>query len=240
MKFKSTVKRVILTSSVAAVVNLGNLGNDSSKIYNEQDWNLTSSLTDGPYRYSKRLAEEYAWKWYQTSGVELVTILPSFVIGKVHNPKLSFQELNFSLSLVMKLINGETKNIPVGGPGFVDVEDVARAHVLALENPAAPGNRFLTVEASHSWEEICALLKTWYPEKPIPVGAPDLNQGFAITTKFLVKYDNSKICQVMGMKFKSLQVSLQETVQSLILHNFISHSHFQFSFGVITDVQYAG
>jgi nucleoside-diphosphate-sugar epimerase len=38
---------------------------DPEKVYDESDWNTTSTLTQGPYRLSKYLAEKAAWDWWQ-------------------------------------------------------------------------------------------------------------------------------------------------------------------------------
>ncbi len=59
-KNKETVKRVVVTGSFAAILNFNSLGvleghKDPNKLYNESDWNLSSNLNEGPYRYGKRL-----------------------------------------------------------------------------------------------------------------------------------------------------------------------------------------
>jgi len=43
-------------------------------VYTEDDWNKTSSLTRNPYYYSKRLAEEEAWRIAQDNSLDLVVI----------------------------------------------------------------------------------------------------------------------------------------------------------------------
>lgn len=53
------VKRVILTSSIAAITDQPIDGH----VYNEKDWNIQSSLKRNPYYFSKRLAEMTAWQF---------------------------------------------------------------------------------------------------------------------------------------------------------------------------------
>ncbi|MCA9582595.1 MAG: NAD-dependent epimerase/dehydratase family protein, partial [Myxococcales bacterium] len=71
-KRSSTVKRVVLTSSMAAVTDEPLSG----KIYTEADWNGTSSLQRNPYFYSKARAERAAWAFVEDAsvGYELVVI----------------------------------------------------------------------------------------------------------------------------------------------------------------------
>ena len=51
-----SVKRVVLTSSVAAITD-----EPDGRVLTEADWNTGSSLTRNPYYYSKTLAERAAW-----------------------------------------------------------------------------------------------------------------------------------------------------------------------------------
>jgi dihydroflavonol-4-reductase len=53
-----TVKRVVLTSSVAAVTDEPETG----KVLTEEDWNTKSNLSRNPYYFSKVLAEKEAWR----------------------------------------------------------------------------------------------------------------------------------------------------------------------------------
>ena len=81
------VKRVILTSSVAALTD----SPDPNKVYTEEDWNTTSSLNRNPYYYSKTVAERAAWDFVAKEGgeMELVVANPFMVIGPEHgNPKV--------------------------------------------------------------------------------------------------------------------------------------------------------
>ena len=96
-----TETRVIMTSSESAVNGYA----DSNKIYTEQDWNEYSSLTKFPYGYSKVEAEKAAWKWMDDNAnnisFDLITLCPSFVIGKNFNGKV-----NESNGVLPRIVNG--------------------------------------------------------------------------------------------------------------------------------------
>ena len=75
-----TVKRVVLTSSIAAVSNGFNA--DTGRTYTEEDW--SSEDRCGPYEKSKLLAEKAAWdfvKKLDEKKFELVVINPAVVSG---------------------------------------------------------------------------------------------------------------------------------------------------------------
>jgi dihydroflavonol-4-reductase len=55
------VKRVVLTSSMAAVTD----SPDPKHTYTEDDWNELSSLKRNPYYYSKVMAERAAWDFVE-------------------------------------------------------------------------------------------------------------------------------------------------------------------------------
>jgi nucleoside-diphosphate-sugar epimerase len=80
---KAGVKRVVLVSSVAAVLN----GHErENRVFNESDWTDTSK-TGYAYAKSKTLAERAAWEFVRSAengtGMELVSVNPSNVFGPV-------------------------------------------------------------------------------------------------------------------------------------------------------------
>lgn len=122
-----SVKRVVLTSSVAAVFD----GPITGHVYTEKDWNKTSSLKRNPYFYSKTLAERSAWDFVEKEkpSFELVVVNPGAVIGPSLVPAL-----NTSNQILCDILTGTYPMIISLSWGFVDVRDVAHAHVLAMEN----------------------------------------------------------------------------------------------------------
>jgi nucleoside-diphosphate-sugar epimerase len=127
-----TVKRVILTSSCAAVT-WGHASKHPdgghSHVWSEDDWQTDNSLTFGPYRHSKSLAERAAWDFVRASGAfELVVICPSFVLGPVLNSRADASSIQYMISL----LNGKSKTTNPITYGTIDVRDVAKAHVAAM------------------------------------------------------------------------------------------------------------
>jgi dihydroflavonol-4-reductase len=156
------VKRVVLTSSIVAVTG----GRAGGGVHTEADW----SVVDGrpAYPKSKTLAERAAWDFARESGLELVSVNPGLVLGPVLEPDLSV-----SVQAVHRLLTRDAPASPKMGFSVVDVRDVAAAHRLALEVPAAAGNRYI-VAGEHMWlREIAAVLAAEFNPKGyrVPTGS---------------------------------------------------------------------
>jgi nucleoside-diphosphate-sugar epimerase len=123
--------------------------------YTASDWNpLTYAEAASPatsaviaYRGSKKFAELAAWGFLRdhapAPGFDLVTLCPPMTFGPVVHPVESVEQLNESNAMLWKVASG-VRPLPVARvPFWVDVRDVARAHVEALVRPGAGGKRFL-------------------------------------------------------------------------------------------------
>ena len=127
------VKRVVITSSVAAIM----VSKDETKTdFSVADWSDTDIAI--PYLKSKTLAEKAAWDFIKNlpedEKFELVTILPGFVLG----PNLN--EAQFSSGdVIKKLMMRELPALPHLSFVMVDVRDVAEAHLRALQIKEAAG-----------------------------------------------------------------------------------------------------
>ena len=129
---KHKVKRVVVTSSVAAIEDTHPDKSPEDDTWNESHW----SDPDRPegmsaYAKSKVLAEKAAWE-YQASipedeRFELSVINPSFVLGPT-NVGGSFASGDFIGQLMMNKLPA----IPKVSLTCVDVRNVAQAHAKAL------------------------------------------------------------------------------------------------------------
>lgn len=128
-----SVKKIVLTSSVAAIHGDNiDMTNQGLTEFNESHFNTTSSLSHQPYSFSKVEAEKKAWEIAKSQkNWELTVINPAFVMG----PSLTDSSKSESLKIMTDILTGKYKS---GAPelyfGFVDVRDIAKAHIFALEN----------------------------------------------------------------------------------------------------------
>ncbi len=155
------VERVVMTSSVAAVV-YGH-ARDGSRTYDESDWSqLTKEV--GAYEKSKTLAERAAWEYMdglsENQRVEFCTMNPGLVMG----PILS-SDFSTSGELVRKLMKREMPGCPDVGWAVVDVRDVADAHVAAITAKDAPGKRFVLAVEHASMLDVATILSDHFKDR---------------------------------------------------------------------------
>ena len=153
------IKRVVLTSSVAAVMS----GNRDSGTFTDQDWTDLSRTDLSPYVKSKTVAEKAAWEYAKENELELVAINPALVLG----PALE-ADYGSSLEALYLLMTGAYPILPKLGFEIVDVRDVAVLHRLALETPEAAGNRYMCANGFRWFVDIAKTVKAEHPSLKIP------------------------------------------------------------------------
>jgi len=230
-KKTDSVKRVVVTSSCAAIyTDATECAAAPNGMLTEEIWNSTASLHYQPYYYSKTLAEKKAWQITESQNqFDLVTINPSFVLGPMLNPAFTTSE---SFSILKQMGDGSMKaGAPRMGVGLVDVRDVAEAHYLAGFTPEAKG-RYITSGHNTDFLEMALTLQDKYgadfgiPKKALPkwllsLIGPMVNK--AMTRKFVKnnvnvawKADNSKIKSELGMSFRPIKTTMEDSFQVLV------------------------
>ncbi|KAL3652106.1 hypothetical protein CASFOL_001787 [Castilleja foliolosa] len=199
----ASIKRIVLTSSIAAVA-FNRKPRTPGVVIDETWWSDPESCRNLQQWYvlSKTLAEEAAWKFVKEKGIELVTINPGMMIGPMLQPTL-----NTSSATILNLING-AQTYPNATHGWVNVKDVAMAHILGFENPSANG-RYLMVESVAHISELVDILRALYPSLRLPEKCAD---DRAFPAKYQVSKEKAKS---IGVKFTSLAEGVKESVESL-------------------------
>jgi nucleoside-diphosphate-sugar epimerase len=147
----SAIQRVIITSSFAAVLNTGRTA-PPYFTYTGADWNpLTYADSIDPstsaviaYRGSKKFAELAAWEFVERENpsFDIVALCPPMTFGPVVHHIGGIDNLNESNAALWKVASGEP--LPVARvPFWIDVRDLAEAHVEALLRPEAGGKRYI-------------------------------------------------------------------------------------------------
>ncbi|NRB38971.1 MAG: NAD-dependent epimerase/dehydratase family protein [Pseudomonadales bacterium] len=216
----ASVKRVVLTSSVAAIYSDNiDCQDKPHQTLTEAHWNTGSSLSYNPYLFSKVEAEKAAWDVAKKQNRwDMVTINPSLVMGPGVNPFATSD----SFALLKQFADGTTKfGMPDAGIGLVDVRDVAKAHIQAAIRSEASG-RYIVSGVNAKLMCISDYLQPTYGEDyPLPTSivpkflawlfAPlagtsrkfiKLNVGYAFTA------DNSKSIKELGLQYQPLSPAI--------------------------------
>ena len=182
---KHNLKKVVLTSSVAAIFDTLEEKTD----YDETDWSDPENPSISHYAKSKTLAEKAAWDFVdnEDNPFELAVINPALVIG----PSLSSDlgESNKAIAMVT------TGKMPVAVPlqfGYVDVRDVAAAHVLAMQNYNSNGERFALAEKDLWYKDVAKVLRdNGFDKAPtfnVPVWLAKILANFSKELKVTLPY----------------------------------------------------
>lgn len=222
-----SVKRVVLTSSIVAIFGDAiDIHKTENGIFTEKHWNFSSSAEHQPYSYSKTLAEKLAWEMAEKqSRWDLQVINPGFIMG----PSLSKRTDSTSIEIMIQILTGKFKSgVPSGDMSFVDVRDVAKAHILAGFTPDASGRHICSAN-ERDFLDLADVIRAGYPQLPLPnkhlpkwliwLLAP--MAGF--TRKYVkrnvgidIRMDNSYIKKDLEMVFLPFEHTIADHVEQLL------------------------
>ncbi|KAJ8103048.1 hypothetical protein POJ06DRAFT_181624, partial [Lipomyces tetrasporus] len=164
-KYAPTVKQVVVTSSFAAVFN-GPLSFRGLNARSESDWNnitweqALEADNRVAYRASKKFAESAVWDFVKEQNPNFsVTVLnPPLVWGPMEH-EVSLATLNTSNSYIYNLLQDPVNPDPSLIFAFVDVRDLAEAHVAAIGNPKASNQRIIVSGGYYTYAAMIGILQ---------------------------------------------------------------------------------
>ncbi|CBF78393.1 hypothetical protein AN8583.2 [Aspergillus nidulans FGSC A4] len=115
------------------------------------------------YSASKTSAEKEAWNWVQQNQPHFGfnSIVPNTNYGRILCPEIPAT----SMTETANLLHGNDSVIRRFPPQwFVDVEDTARLHVVALLSPSAVGKRIFAFAQAFNWTDILTILHELRPD----------------------------------------------------------------------------
>ncbi|KAG9449692.1 hypothetical protein H6P81_009657 [Aristolochia fimbriata] len=202
-KRAGTVKRVVFTSSAGTV----NVAENRKPIYDESSWSdvdfiRTAKMTGWMYFASKTLAEKAAWEFAGEEGIDLISIIPTLVVGP-----FIMQGMPPSMITALALL---TRNEPhysiLKQLQVVHLHDLCDAHVFLFERPEARG-RYICSSHDTTILALAKMLKDRYPEYDIPQQFEGVEESLQT-----VSFSSKKLTD-MGFKFR---YSLEEMYEGAI------------------------
>ncbi|KAJ7822628.1 hypothetical protein B0H14DRAFT_2828230 [Mycena olivaceomarginata] len=220
---KAGVKRVVVTSSIVTVMN-------PKGSFTDQDWSPITkdmALNDGndivTYCASKKFAELALWEWADNHPhVEVTTLNPTFFYGPFTQnfplPAPDFGAISTNL-LIYNLLFADGA-FPFN-TWYIDVRDVARAHIRALSSPptAEVGRKRIVFSSPHGWphQKTLDLIAEQRPalKARLITASPTAQEG----TPDVLPMDFKRVEELLGMKdegFHSIEATMLDTVDALM------------------------
>ncbi|KAJ2902026.1 hypothetical protein MKZ38_001119 [Zalerion maritima] len=219
-----TVKRVVITSSFASIINDTYI-TDPNFTFSEKDWNPITpdqiyTSKANAYRASKTFAEMSAWKFVEEEkpGWDLATICPPLVFGPLAHHIDSLLEVNTSNERIVGLAEGHWKEngIPPTAVYFwVDVRDVAKAHIQATLVSEAGGKRFLVTAGYFCHDDMVEAVGKEFPSLKEKLPQVGTENGVLPPADKICKVDNERATKVLGIDWIGIGKSTVDTVKSL-------------------------
>jgi dihydroflavonol-4-reductase len=227
---KGGVKRVVLVSSVAAVIS----GHErENRMFSEADW-TDISKTNYAYAKSKTLAERAAWEFINSgenqNGLELVSINPSNVFGPVLD-----NHHHTSTEWFRTLLRHEIPGLTRTQLNLVDVRDLVEMIDKAMNTPAAAGKRFIANGASIPLAEFAIILHRNFASQGYRVPTrvlPDWIVRFfavfipktrpvvdALGWKYSISTEQAR--SILGWQARPHEGTILEMAQSMIEHGLV-------------------
>ncbi|KAJ7439334.1 D-lactaldehyde dehydrogenase [Mycena latifolia] len=244
-KFGTGIKRIVVTSSIAAILEVGDM--TVPHMFTEENWNNQApALVEahgadaGPlvvYCASKTLAEKAAWDYCKENkdkiSWDLTTVNPSFVLGPILHEVASAEAINQSArdwyqAVLAPNSSGMSDERLAREPSgsYVDVRDAAAAHVLALEKEAAGGERFLISTNFYVYQAWLDVVQDVLPsiQAALPANIPvsrlaSLPKGVRGAGKGAVRaldFDVRKAKRVLGMSYKSMAETAEDSLKDYL------------------------
>lgn len=175
----------------------------------ENDWDLTVDPTanfvdpNNPaaapmtlYHASKLLANKATWDFWKENKphYSLVTLHPAFVFG--HNlVQVSAEGIRSGSNGV--IWHGVMEGPVAGGVSItgVHVQDVAEAHIKALDPKIKDGSKYLLAGKPTTWKDVARIVHEYYPN----IGAKITKDAEGASTPT----DTSKAESELGMQWRS-------------------------------------
>ncbi|KAI5952494.1 hypothetical protein KGF54_003361 [Candida jiufengensis] len=226
-KEHSNIKHVVITSSAVSAIDItGSVKPDD--VVTENSWSkLDFKHLKGPedasvgYGLSKTFAGKEVDKFIENEkpNFTIASILPPYVLGPQAFEVKDKSQLNFSAELVNKVLKLKPDDkIPEFVGFFVDVRDVAHAHIKAIESSKETnGKRIATDAGSFTNEIIATIINKHFPQVHIPEGSVKKSNEQLKDKDFARNFSKSE--KLLGFDYIPLEKTIVDSVQQILVAN---------------------
>lgn len=139
--------------------------------------------------------------------LEVATICPGFVMG----PPIC-AEPGASMTWVKNVMTGAMKEVGSGSLAFVDVREVAQAHLLAIKKPAAKGKRFILAQSTPRYHEYARPIVDKYTK----LGWPCTTTYAPIKEDEQIDIADNTASKQLGVQYRDLETTMLEMAAKMI------------------------
>lgn len=219
------VKKIVLTSSMVAMMYQDKRSAEFP--VGEHSWTQVEWPKLSAYIVSKTRAEQAAWQWARDNNFleKLCTVNPGLVLGPAVDTRIGT-----SLQVIQLILKGTYPALPPVHFPIVDVRDLARLHILALEAKESGGRRLMAANETWKMKELALHLKKVFPEHSSKVPKGELPAAVikalslfdktmkSVTADLGVKpiAKSAYVTELTGLKFRPTTETIDDTVKFLL------------------------
>ena len=215
---KAGVKRVVLTSSLAAI----ECGNDEgtlteamwskAEVYDsDEKLKQTQWTTHYTYVKSKVDQERAALAFATKAGLDMRVVVPgNLCIGPIATRD---NGINGTMTRIRDIMSGKNTLKGAADLAIVHVQDVVDVHCKCMTEDAAKG-RYIVAADMAPIADVFAALKEMYPQLPVAEMGAEMDIASGVLGK--ARKVESRAVTELGLQFKPYQVALKDSVDSMI------------------------
>jgi len=222
-KFGPQIEKVVLTSSYVAITDVTE---PATHELTEESWNPTTwekALLNpmAAYSGSKTFAEKAAWDFLKEESPKftLAVINPVYVFGPQAFDDDAKGTLNFTAELIGSLLKlSPSDDVPETSSQFIDVRDVASAHILLFEQDFS-GTRNLLSGGGFSLAGALGQIRREFPElqSTLPTVSAEEIEKYETAGKTEFDFVNNEATKKrLGFKFAAFEESVRDSVKQIL------------------------
>lgn len=166
------------------------------------------------YCSAKKEGELAIWDFVETEkpSFAVTVLLPALIFGPPLQPLKGLKSLNYSTNVIYSFISGQHETIPATSfPSFVDVRDLADAHVKVLTKPEAANRRLLINGKPMTYTALVhALAKVPELKGRLPA---DSGEDAKVTPARIDAEEDNKL---LGLTFRTVEETMADTAKRLL------------------------
>lgn len=223
-KYGPQIKNVVVTSSMAAIMNFDKLSDPSfvhtEDVWNPHEWEEAQENWVIAYCCSKKLAEKAAWNFVKDNNVnfKLTVVNPPYIYGpQFFDEDAKADTLNTSAQYIKSLLDTDPNDTHLFSEPVAtatDVRDVAAFHIIPLEREGVAGNRLFVVSTRFTLQGILDSINKQFPELRGKIAKGDPANEHTIQALTWNSDKTNKL--VGGYDFKSLDKMVYDTVKQIL------------------------